>query len=125
MCKKHHIGSTTYQKIIDNKKPPELTEEWRKIIDSVNISSLTLEDNQESSQSEDVEQVTLEPQCNADTFSSSTNILENRTIHAEDASQNSKNSINLNTVTNGQKDRISRKKRLVRNQKANLLQKKM
>jgi hypothetical protein len=57
MCKKHRIGSTTYQKIIDNKRPPEPTEEWRKILDSVNISSQTSEDNQESSQSEDVEQV--------------------------------------------------------------------
>src|SRR6266498_1625681 len=112
MCKKYHIGLTTYQKIIDNKRLSELTEEWRKIIDSVNISSLTLEDNQESSQSEDVEQVSLEPQCNADTSSSSTNILENRTIHVEDASQNSKNSINLNIVTNGQKDRISQKKKI-------------
>ncbi|UZO28367.1 uncharacterized protein OCT59_021893 [Rhizophagus irregularis] len=25
MCKKHRIGSTTYQKIIDNKRPPEPT----------------------------------------------------------------------------------------------------
>ena len=24
MCKKHRIESTTYQKIIDNKRPPEL-----------------------------------------------------------------------------------------------------
>jgi len=109
MCKKYHIGLTTYQKIIDNKRLSELTEEWRKIIDSVNISSLTLEDNQESSQSEDVEQVSLEPQCNVDTSSSSTNILENGTIHAEDAS---KNLINLNTVTNGQKDRVSWKKKI-------------
>ncbi|CAI2187859.1 19863_t:CDS:1, partial [Funneliformis geosporum] len=27
MCKKHCIGSTTYQKIIDNQRSPELTEE--------------------------------------------------------------------------------------------------
>ena len=27
MCKKHRIGSTTYQKIIDNQRPPEPTEE--------------------------------------------------------------------------------------------------
>jgi hypothetical protein len=52
--KKHHIRSTTYQKIIDNKRPPEPTEEWRKIIESVSISdqiSLTgcEKNNQESS----------------------------------------------------------------------------
>ncbi|GES83087.1 hypothetical protein GLOIN_2v1779910 [Rhizophagus clarus] len=29
MCKKHRIGSTTYQKIIDNQRPPEPTEEWQ------------------------------------------------------------------------------------------------
>jgi hypothetical protein len=92
MCKKHRIGSTTYQKIIDNKRPPEPTEEWCKILDSVNISSQTLEDNQESSQSEDVEQVSLELQCNVDTFSS-TNIQGDWTIHAEDVSQNGKNSL--------------------------------
>src|SRR3954453_6961655 len=110
MCKKHRIGSTTYQKIIDNKRPPEPTEEWRKILDSVNISSQTLEDNQESLQSEDVKQVSLELQCNIDTFSS-TNIQGDGTIHAEDVSQNGKNSINLNTVTSRQKDRISQKKK--------------
>ncbi|CAI2198988.1 14587_t:CDS:1, partial [Funneliformis geosporum] len=27
MCKKYRIGSTTYQKIIDNQRPPELTKE--------------------------------------------------------------------------------------------------
>ncbi|GBB87780.1 hypothetical protein RclHR1_14280011 [Rhizophagus clarus] len=109
MCKKYHIGSTTYQKIIDNMRPSKPTEKWHKIIDSVNISSQVLEDNQESSQSENIEQVSLKLQCNADT--SSTNILENRSIHTEDVSQNSKNSINLNFITNGQKDRISQKKK--------------
>src|SRR5881394_3454233 len=48
MCKKHHIGSITYQKIIDNKRPPEPTEEWRRIIESVRISD-QISDNQESS----------------------------------------------------------------------------
>ncbi|CAI2188116.1 2002_t:CDS:2 [Funneliformis geosporum] len=83
MCKKHRIGLTTYQKIIDNKRPSEPTEEWRKILDSVNISSQISEDNQESLQSEDVDQISLEPQCNIDTFSS-TNIQGDGTIHAED-----------------------------------------
>ena len=31
MCKKHRIGSTTYQKIIDNKRSPEPTKEWHRI----------------------------------------------------------------------------------------------
>src|SRR3990170_5832218 len=48
MCKKHRIGSITYQKIIDNQRPPEPTEEWRKIIESVSISD-QISDNQESS----------------------------------------------------------------------------
>ncbi|RIA81721.1 hypothetical protein C1645_836535 [Glomus cerebriforme] len=29
MCKKHYIRSTTYQKIIDNQRPPEPTEKWQ------------------------------------------------------------------------------------------------
>ncbi|PKY53223.1 hypothetical protein RhiirA4_471318 [Rhizophagus irregularis] len=67
MCKKHRIGSTTYQKIIDNKRPPEPTEEWRKIIESVSISDQISENNQESSH---------------DT-SSSTIIQEDGIIHTE------------------------------------------
>src|SRR5436305_13735668 len=39
MCKKHRIGSTTYQKIIDNQRPPEPTEEWCRIIESVSVSN--------------------------------------------------------------------------------------
>src|SRR5215469_1865997 len=35
MCKKHRIGSTTYQKIIDNQRPPEPTEKWCRIIESI------------------------------------------------------------------------------------------
>ncbi|CAG8788971.1 1439_t:CDS:2, partial [Gigaspora margarita] len=50
MCKKHHIGAITYQKIIDNQRPPELTEEWRRILDSVSISDRILENNKESLQ---------------------------------------------------------------------------
>src|SRR5436305_2026 len=70
MCKKYRIGSTTYQKMIDNQRPPKPTEKWRRIIESISISdqiSLTSreENNQESSY---------------DT-SSSTNIQENRIIH--------------------------------------------
>src|SRR5436190_8871940 len=48
MCKKHRIGSTTYQKIIDNQRPPEPTEEWRRIIESVSIPDQISENNQES-----------------------------------------------------------------------------
>jgi hypothetical protein len=106
MCKKHRIGSTTYQKIIDNKRPPEPTEEWRKIIESVSISdqiSLTgcEENNQESSH---------------DT-SSSTNIQEDGIIHTEhhaddeNSSNSHINSNSLNTVTNRRKDKVSRKKK--------------
>ena len=91
MCKKHHIGSTTYQKIIDNKRPPEPTEEWRRIIESVSISDQISENNQESSH---------------DT-SSSTNIQEDKIIHIEHHADDENgpnshiNSNSLNTVTNG------------------------
>src|SRR6266496_358770 len=99
MCKKHHIGSTTYQKIIDNQRPPEPTEEWHRIIESVSISDQISENNQESSH---------------DT-SSSTNI-QDRIIYTEhhvDDENGSNSHINssLNTVTNGQKDKVSRKKK--------------
>jgi hypothetical protein len=107
MCKKHRIGSTTYQKIIDNKRPPEPTEEWRRIIESVSISdqiSLTgcEENNQESSH---------------DTSSSSTNIQEDGIIHTEHHADDENgpnshiNSNSLNTITNGRKDKVSRKKK--------------
>ena len=105
MCKKHRIGSTTYQKIIDNKRPPEPTEEWRRIIEFISISDQILltgreENNQESSY---------------DT-SSSTNIQEDRIIHTghyaddENGPNSHINSNSLNTVTNGRKDKISQKK---------------
>ncbi|CAG8765857.1 30342_t:CDS:2 [Gigaspora margarita] len=48
MCKKHHIGATIYQKIIDNQRPPEPTEEWRRILDFVNVSDRISENNKES-----------------------------------------------------------------------------
>ena len=106
MCKKHRIGSTTYQKIIDNQRPPEPTEEWRRIIESVSISDQISENNQESSH---------------DT-SSSTTIQEDGIIHTEHPIDNEKegsqgtalndaNSNSLNTVTNGRKDKVSRKKK--------------
>ena len=100
MCKKHRIGSTTYQKIINNKRPSEPTEEWHKIIESVSIFDQISENNQESSH---------------DT-SSSTIIQEDGIIHTEHpADKNGPNShINsnsLNTVTNGRKDKVSRKKK--------------
>jgi len=109
MCKKHRIGSTTYQKIIDNQRPPEPTEEWRRIIESVSISDQISENNQESSH---------------DT-SSSTIIQEDGIIHTEHPADDENgpnshmserlwlNSNSLNTVTNGRKDKVSRKKRLV------------
>jgi len=91
MCKKYRIGSTTYQKIIDNKRPPEPTEEWRRIIESVSISDQISENNQESLH---------------DT-SSSIIIQENRIIHTEHPADDENgpnshiNSNSLNTVTNG------------------------
>ena len=92
MCKKHRIGSTTYQKIIDNKRPPEPTEEWRRIIESVSISDQISENNQESSH---------------DT-SSSTIIQEDVITHME-CPMNNENG--LNTVTSGRKDKVSWKKK--------------
>ncbi len=97
MCKKHRIGSTTYQKIIDNQRPPEPTEEWRRIIESVSISDQISENNQESSH---------------DT-SSSTIIQEDGITHTEYPmdNENDANSNGLNTVTSGRKDKVSRKKK--------------
>src|SRR3954452_17528680 len=106
MCKKYRIGSTTYQKIIDNQRPPEPTEEWRRIIESVSISNQILltgrkENNQESSY---------------DT-SSSTNIQKDRIIHTghyaddENGPNSHINSNSLNTIINGQKDKVSQKKK--------------
>src|SRR4051812_31155594 len=72
MCKKHRIGSTTYQKIINNQRLPEPTEEWHRIIESFNISDQVSENNQESSQ---------------DTCFS-TNIQEDGIIHMEHHTDN-------------------------------------
>src|SRR6266487_1864350 len=100
MCKKHRIGSTN-QKIIDNKRPPEPTEEWRRIIESVSISDQISENNQESSH---------------DT-SSSIIIQEDGIIHTEHPADDENgpnshiNSNSLNTVTNGRKDKVSQKKK--------------
>ncbi|GBB85782.1 hypothetical protein RclHR1_12220005 [Rhizophagus clarus] len=98
MCKKHRIGSTTYQKIIDNKRPPEPTEEWCRIIESVSISDQISENNQESSH---------------DT-SSSTIIQEDRITHTEYPmdNENDANSNGLNSVTSGRKDKVSQKKKV-------------
>ncbi|UZO09456.1 uncharacterized protein OCT59_029679 [Rhizophagus irregularis] len=97
MCKKHRIGSTIYQKIIDNKRPPEPTEKWRRIIESVSISDQISENNQESLH---------------DT-SSSTIIQEDGITHTEYPmdNENDANSNGLNTVTNERKDKVSRKKK--------------
>src|SRR6266542_5077578 len=75
MCKKHHIGSTTYQKIIDNQKPPKPTEKWRRIIESVSISDQISENNQESSHN----------------TSSSTIIQEDGIIHTEHPADDDEN----------------------------------
>jgi len=97
MCKKHRIGSTTYQKIIDNQRPPEPTEEWRRIIESVSISDQISENNQESSH---------------DT-PSSTIIQEDGITHSEYPmdNENDANSNGLNAVTSGRKDKVNRKKK--------------
>ena len=101
MCKKHRIGSTTYQKIIDNKRPPEPTEEWHRIIESVSISDQISENNQESSHN----------------TSSSTIIQEDGIIHTkhhvddENGANSHINSNSLNIVTNGRKDKVSQKKK--------------
>ncbi|CAB4403210.1 unnamed protein product [Rhizophagus irregularis] len=90
MCKKHRIGSTTL-------RPPELTEKWHRIIESVSISDQISENNQEFLH---------------DTFSS-TIIQEDGITHTEYPmdNENDANSNGLNTVTNGQKDKVSQKKK--------------
>src|ERR1044072_3091864 len=82
MCKKHRIGSTTYQKIIDNQRPPEPTEKWRRIIESVSVSDQISENNQESSHN----------------TSFSTNIQEDESTHTKYCNENDANSNVLNTV---------------------------
>jgi hypothetical protein len=106
MCKKYRIGSTTYQKIIDNQRPPEPTKEWRRIIEFVSISDqISLTDCEENNQ-----------ESLHDT-SSSTNIQEDGIIHTkhhaddENGPNSYINSNSLNTVTNGRKDKVSQKKK--------------
>ena len=77
MCKKYRIGSTTYQKIIDNQRSPKPTEKWRRILESVSISDQISENNQKSSH---------------DT-SSFTNIQEDRIIYTEYYADNDENSL--------------------------------
>ncbi|KAF0348026.1 hypothetical protein F8M41_015635 [Gigaspora margarita] len=102
MCKKHHIGATTYQKIIDNQRPPEPTEEWRRILESVSASDRISENNQES----------LQP-VSAEHDIPPTNIQEDEVIHTEHPGNDrdgANSHIRLNTVTSERKDKVSRKK---------------
>ncbi|CAG8761446.1 12685_t:CDS:1, partial [Dentiscutata erythropus] len=97
MCKKHYIEAMTYQKIIDNQRPLEPTEEWRKILESVSISDQISENNQESLQLVSTEHDT-----------SSTNIQEDEVIHIEhpgDDKDGANSHIRLNTITSKQKDK--------------------
>ncbi|CAG8747449.1 15816_t:CDS:1, partial [Dentiscutata erythropus] len=103
MCKKHHIGATIYQKIIDNQRPPKPTEEWRRILESVSISNRISENNQESLQLVSAEHDT-----------SSTNIQKDEVVHTEhprDDEDSANSHIRLNTVTSEQKDKVSGKKK--------------
>ncbi|RIA85524.1 hypothetical protein C1645_830683 [Glomus cerebriforme] len=92
MCKKYRIGSTTYQKIIDNQRPSEPTEEWRRIIESVSVSDQISENNQEYLHN----------------TSSSTNIQEDGITHTEYCNENDANS-NADKVANSFKDDTSRR----------------
>ena len=88
----------TYQKIIDNQRPLEPTEEWRKIIESVSISD-QISDNQESSHDT--------------SFSTQEDGIIHTEHHADDENgpDSHINSNSLNTVTNGRKDKVSQKKK--------------
>ncbi|CAG8777885.1 4951_t:CDS:2, partial [Ambispora leptoticha] len=88
MCKKHHIGAATYQKIIDNQRPPEPTEEWCRI---------------------------LESPVSTEHDTSSSNIQENEVIyikHPGDDKDDANSHIRLNTVTSERKDKVSRKQKI-------------
>ncbi len=93
ICKKYYIGGTTYQKIINNQRPSELTKKQCNILESVNISGQILENN-------------LKYLYNS---TSSTNIQENKINHTECPTNdvNGTNSNSINTVTDRQKDKIS------------------
>ncbi|CAG8775246.1 20670_t:CDS:1, partial [Dentiscutata erythropus] len=104
MCKKHHIGTTIYQKIIDNQRSFELTKEWYKILESVSISNWISENNQESLQLVSTEHDT-----------SSTNIQKDEVIYIEhpgDDKDGANSYIRLNTVTSERKDKVSRKQKI-------------
>ncbi|CAG8806885.1 27149_t:CDS:1, partial [Dentiscutata erythropus] len=104
MCKKYHIGAMTYQKIINNQRPSEPTEEWRKILESVSISDWISENNQES-----LQLVSTEHDI------SSTNIQEDEVIHIEHSGDNkdgANSHIRLNIVTSERKDKVSRKQKI-------------
>ncbi|CAG8824999.1 24899_t:CDS:1, partial [Dentiscutata erythropus] len=101
MCKKHHIGATTYQKIIDNQRPPEPTEEWCRIIESVSVSDQISENNQKSLQL-----------VSAEHDSSPANIQKDKVIHIEHPRDGANSHIRLNTVTSERKDKVSRKKKI-------------
>ncbi|GES90865.1 hypothetical protein GLOIN_2v1779910 [Rhizophagus clarus] len=77
--------------------PPEPTEEWRRIIESISVSDQISENNQEFSHN----------------ISFSTNIQEDGITHTECLmdNENDANSNGLNTVTSGRKDKVSRKKK--------------
>src|SRR5215469_6435198 len=95
MCKKHRIGSTTYQKIIDNQRPPEPTEEWRRILESVSISDQILRPEVEEENNQESLHDTPSP----------TNIQEDGIVHTEHPADDENganshiNSNSLNTVT--------------------------
>ncbi|CAG8814275.1 22235_t:CDS:1, partial [Dentiscutata erythropus] len=101
MCKKHHIGAMIYQKIIDNQRPSEPTDEWCRIIESVSISDQISENNQESLQL-----------VSAEHDSSPANIQKDKVIHIEYYRDSANSHIRLNTVTSERKDKISQKKKI-------------
>ncbi|CAG8766666.1 15738_t:CDS:2, partial [Dentiscutata erythropus] len=89
----------TYQKIIDNQRPPKPTEEWRRILESVSISDRISENNQESLQLVSAEHDT-----------SSTNIQEDEVVHTEhprDEEDSANSHIRLNTASTKAKDESS------------------
>ncbi|CAB4435831.1 unnamed protein product [Rhizophagus irregularis] len=57
MCKKHRIGASRYKNIINNRIPPEPTEEWRNIINSVRILPSHLGDDESSQNLETASEV--------------------------------------------------------------------
>ncbi|CAG8825001.1 19170_t:CDS:2 [Gigaspora margarita] len=76
MYKKYHIGATTYQKIIDNQRPSEPTEEWCRILDSVSVSDWISENNKESLQPAKGETSPIEKNRIVNTFKDNTSAME-------------------------------------------------